>query len=310
MGYIVNKMTSLSARGKPSHVAYADESQYNVGRYRGVALVTMPADQAVTVQQELQRLLRESDLTEFKWKQLNGAKQRFAAVKMLRCAVRAAVAGTARVDALTWDTWDSRHDLRGRDDIANLHRMYYHLFRNVLRERWPDDSTWALYPDRNTAMEWVRVAEFLGRASSRVEVSRDLFTTDGLGLVLRRDFRVLELVPRDSHEEPLVQLADLFVGMAVYSRTHYSRYELWQRCSGPQRPLFEEEGPASGRISSADRERCQVLAMLDALCKRRRLGVSLRTNRGLRTPGPKNPVNFWWYEPQSEADKAPVKRKP
>jgi len=51
-----------------------------------------------------------------------------------------------------------------------------------------------------------------------------------------------------------------------------------------------------------------VLAQLDAICKRKKLGVSLKTNHGLRTFDPANPVNFWWYESQYDEDKAPVKR--
>jgi len=36
------------------------------------------------------------------------------------------------------------------------------------------------------------------------------------------------------------------------------------------------------------------------------MGVSLRKYKGLRTMKPSNPINFWWYEPQSDLDKAPT----
>lgn len=53
-----------------------------------------------------------------------------------------------------WDITDSRHDIQGRDDIANLGRMYHHLFVDILRNRWPDDARWMVHPDENSALDW------------------------------------------------------------------------------------------------------------------------------------------------------------
>jgi len=51
------------------------------------------------------------------------------------------------------------------------------------------------------------------------------------------------------------------------------------------------------------------LAEFNAACKSKKLGVSLKTHRGLRTLNPESPINFWWYEPQHDADRAPTKRE-
>lgn len=135
-----------------SHVAYADETHYNIGRYRGVALITLSQKHVVDAKAELHHLLAESEVAEFKWKRLDNAKRRFAAIKMVQWTIRKCLEGVLRVDVLTWDAEDKRHKVWRRDDIANLQRMYYHLFKNVLCERWPDGSTWRLCPDENTAM--------------------------------------------------------------------------------------------------------------------------------------------------------------
>lgn len=299
-------MTRQDSGGEPTHVAYADESKHNVGRYRGVALISLRLEDAGRLSAELEGLFQESGITEFRWKKVGNAKYRFAAIKMLGYGVEKATKGLLRVDVLTWDTEDSRHKVRGRDDIANLQRMYYHLFRHVLRERWPDGSLWRLCPDENTALDWDTMEDFLNMASSRVETRQDLFSGGKFRARLKQEFSIEQIVPRKSHEEPLVQLGDLFVGFAVYSRTSYNRYKAWQRGSTQQLPLFEE-GEGSAQLSLSDQERCQVLDRFDALCKRRKLGVSLKTHRGLWTPDPKNPVNFWWYEPQHEEDRAPVR---
>jgi hypothetical protein len=52
-----------------------------------------------------------------------------------------------------------------------------------------------------------------------------------------------------------------------------------------------------------------VLKKFDETCKERKLGVSLKTKKGLWTPDPQRPINFWLYEPQHPEDKAPQKAK-
>lgn len=270
-------------------------------------MASLRLEDAGRLSADLRRLLQESGIAEFKWKKVSNAKYRFPAIKMLGYAVEGAMKGLLRLDVLTWDTEDSRHRVIGRDDIANLQRMYYQLFKYVLRERWPDGSVWRLCPDENTALDWDTMGDFLDMASSRTEMRRDLFTNGKFSVRLKQEFSIEQIVPCKSHEEPLVQLADLFVGLAVYSRTAYGSYEWWQSRSTQQMPLFEEQREESVQLSLSDQERCQVLDGFGALCKRHKLGVSLKTHRGLWTPDPKNPVNFWRYEPQHEEDKAPVK---
>ncbi len=294
--------------GKPPLrlVAYADESHYNVGRYRGIAVVSLEEQHVGSFDAELGTLLHESEVCEFKWKKLDSAKNRFAAVKLLTWTLHRIRHGLLRIDVLIWDTEDSRHKVRGRDDITNLERMYHHIFKNLLSARWPDGSIWTLHPDEQTAIDWQDVGDRLDIVSSRGEIHRDLFTKGSIRIRLKQEFRVERVVPSRSKDEPLVQLADMFVGMAIFSRQSYCGFENWKRANDKQSRLFPE--PQSHEIlSSGDRERFKVLQEFDAACKRQRLGVSLRQYRGLRTLQPKNPINFWWYVPQHDQDRAPVK---
>lgn len=298
----------MQSNGDPTHIAYADETHYNIGRYRGIALVSLKYENAASLNSELQNILRDSGITEFKWHKLDNAQYRFAALKMLAYAIEKASSEILRIDVLTWDIEDSRHRITGRNDIANLQRMYYHLVKNVLRARWPDDSIWRLCPDEQAAMNWSEVEKFLDRASTQVEVQHDMFAQGVSRLSFKQEFSIEQVTPCKSHQEPLVQLADLCAGLAAYSRSSYNTYEQWKRTSSQQLSLFtttEQESPLG--FSNSDRERCWVLAGFDGMCKRQRLGVSLKTERGLRTFGPMNPINFWWYEPQHEEEKAPVK---
>lgn len=89
-----------------------------------------------------------------------------------------------------WDTEDARHKVLLREDIANLQRMYYHLFKNVLRLRWPSNAVWQLYPGGHTAMDWECVQDFLDRAGENGEIEKSLFTRGAFRLRLQREFAI------------------------------------------------------------------------------------------------------------------------
>jgi len=289
-----------------THVGFSDESNWNKGRFRSLGLVTAPVNYLAELEQELRQLFAESGIGEFGWKKLVGARERFAAQKMCSFAVKAACARKLRVDVLIWDTQDSRHKIKGRDDIANLQRMYYHLFRNVLRARWPGNAIWRLYPDEHTAMDWNAMQDLLENVAERFEVEHSLFTQGKFRVRLRREFGLKEIQSVSSHEHPLLQLADLFAGMAVFSKEKFDDYQAWLSANSNQSSLFEDD-LNTAEPSHSSRERFSVLQYFDKLCKKHKLGVSLKTNRGLWTAKPENWLNFWVYEPQHPEDRAPKK---
>ena len=291
-----------------THVGFSDESNWNTGRFRSLGLVTVPLDALDQLEGELRRLLEESGVHEFKWRKLDSAKERFAAQKMIVFAIDKACARKLRIDVLIWDILDSRHNVPGRDDIANLQRMYYHLFRDVLLKRWPDNAVWRLHPDEHTAMDWDTVQDCLEKVADRFEVEQSLFTQGQFRLRLRREFRLEEIRPVSSHEHPMLQLADLFAGMAVFSRNQFDAYQAWLAANSKQSRLLEYREDAADP-SRSSRERFRVLRHFDKCCKQRKLGVSLKTKGGLWTPKPENPLNFWIYEPQHSEDKAPTKEQ-
>jgi YD repeat-containing protein len=293
---------------EPTHIIFADECHYNIGRYRGIAVVSMGLADMLRLGEELRTIISSSAIREFKWEQLRNARMRFAALKMIDLAIKSARAGTLRIDALTWDIYDNRHQVIGRDDNANLQRMYYHLFKNVLMRRWPRGTVWHLLPDENTAIQWSQLSSFLDNAGSRTDMTHNLLT-GGLVVSLRQEFSVYKITPCESHEEPFVQMADLFAGLAVYSRQEYGVYERWHKDNAPRQVSFFQEPQEVNTFSNSEKERCSVMHELSVKCKGARLGVSLQTHRGLRTLDPTSPINFWWYASQSESDKAPLRHQ-
>ncbi len=285
-----------------THVGFADESNWNTGRFRSLGMVTLHLDHLQSIEGEVRRLLNESGVQEFKWRNLRGARERFAAEKLCAFAVDKASAVQLRVDVLVWDIEDSRHKILKRDDTANLGRMYYHLFRSVLRKRWPDNATWRIHPDEHTAMDWETLQNCLERRSVRIEMNLSLFADNRL----RREFGISAIQPVSSGGHPLLQIANLFAGLAVFSHEKYNEYKNWLQNNSVQESFLAEDD-ASSNPSRSSQERFTVLKQFDEACKRKRLGVSLKSSHGLRTRKPRNPINFWMYEAQHLEDKAPQK---
>lgn len=193
---------------------------------------------------------------------INGAKERFAALKLCDFAVEYAYQGILRIDVLIWDTEDARHKVLLRDEIANLQRMYYHLFKNVLRLRWLSDAVWQLYPDEHTAMDWEIVQDFLEYASENVEIERSLFTRGKFRLRLQREFTIEKISPSSLQEYPFIQLADLFAGLVVFSREKFDEYQRWLEKTSSQLKLLEDTEPEV-RLSGSTKERFSVLQKLN-----------------------------------------------
>lgn len=117
-------------------------------------------------------------------------------------------------------------------------------------------------------------------------------------------YKVESFIESESNKEILIQIADLFSGIAVFSKENYEKYEKWANQKVPS--LFDTEETS---FSNREEYRFRLLNFLDDKCKNEKLGVSLKTHRCLNTPNPNNPLNFWYYTPQSEQDKAPIKEK-
>lgn len=296
-----------------THVGFSDESNWKQGRFRSLGLVTTSVDYVDSLSNMLRCFLLESNMKEFKWKQLDGDNERRIAEEMCKFAIHQACAGRLRVDVLIWDINDTRHNISGRDDIANLQRMYYHLFRNVMRARWPENAVWRFHPDEHTGLNWETVRDYLIEKSVieksvTATVDTSLFSREPFRIMLRRDFGIEEIQQVSSEHYPLLQLADLFAGLAVFSYDKYDRYAQWLESQLQPECLFDElENPLS--LSNSERARFPVLKIFDEECKRRKLGVSLNEKKGLWTPRPQNPINFWMYEPQHPLDKAPVRKR-
>lgn len=290
-------MSATSASVRPTHVAYADESNIN-GRFQVVTAVGAEMRQANLVEGDLRRALSAAGVTsEFKWEKVRDAKYREAAIRLIDVAFDHL--GNLQIDSLVWDVADSRHAVAGRDDVANLMLMYRNLFKKVAAR----GGLWVLRPDEQTALNW-KYVNHLTTNALMYGPPRDpaLLPYHDLATVVR-DVGVHRIIQCRSDRFPLVQLADLFGGIAWWSRQHFDDYRAWTR----RDHLTLDETPLKEPRKVVD-ARARVLQHLRARCRQGGLPVSLESARGFET-FKRCPLDFWPYRPQRSEDKAPTRRR-
>jgi hypothetical protein len=304
-------MSDLLKTQAPSHAMFADECGYNCGRYRAVAVVSATSARAHTVADGIARFLQMRNIKEMKWEFVRTDHKRKAAVWIIRYIFDECLKGEFRIDVLGWDTQDSRHKVRGRDDVINLEKMYYHLCRNLMGSRWQRDAVWHLYPDENSALNWDVVKDTLYHKSLEYgglqpAVRSSERTAPGHILTFRKNYTIAGITPVDSEMYPLVQVADLFAGIMVYSKNGADAYDRWRiRYKAEMAKTVNAETPT---LTGSERARSAVLNMLvQWIQKQPELGYGLDRQKGIYTSDPRCPVNFWWYRPQHPTDKAPTK---
>jgi hypothetical protein len=284
----------------PYH-AYGDESYISAERYRAIGIFSFPAIYAADIRRDLEGLLTQANVSEFKWNKVSSAKYRFCALALIKHVFENLAARRYKVDVLVWDTQDARHAIQGRDDERNFERMFFHLLKNAMKRRGRGEA-WHVFPDEKEGIDWATIGQCLQSAGRWQEyVTHALLDPEWLD----RNYILRHLEHCISHNEPSCQLADLFTGLAVFSRRQHREYLQAVNSSTPQHRLFPETVTA---LSAGIREKSTVLSDLDRRCKAGKLGVSLRSTKGLETRDPKGPINFWLYRPQHLHDRAPMRQ--
>ena len=300
-----------SAMGSPTaipkeYAVFSDESSHTDGRYRSIAAVSLPSSPpslVVNLSKDLAAVLECSTKGELKWRNVD--RHGRSNVKRAKDAVDFTMSRLSkgiRIDVLIWDVEDSRHTVPDRDDTANYGRLYFHLICSIVRRR-ESAVCWHLRPDQLSTIDWDTIRDCLksvGTWNQRFQA------------ILGEEFRAV--APQigtfkqvDSKLTPFVQMADLFAGMAAYTRERAEAIRFMLDKLAGQGSLFPPGVTADPPASRKDIGRFQVISHLYTRCKQKRLGVSLNSEACLRTMNPAKPINFWHYEPQHHQDRAPTK---
>jgi hypothetical protein len=289
--------------GDYTHVGFADETQYNTGRYRAISLTTLSVSDLTLVENDLATTIKRSGVSsEMRWKKVDGAKYGFAADHLFDYWLTRLQEGMVRVDTLVWDTEDPRHDVIGRDDAANLQDMFRCLVRRVVQDRWGSSTRWALFPDHGSTIDWPALQQSINDRGTEWTISH--------GVIRPIRDTSIELVQEVcSRECPLVQVADLFAGVAVFSYQHFDEFMHWRNVYRPYCDItgrMMHEGDSS--LTNSQQARSHVLNQMLQRVKRDFPGISFLRDHGLETRRRSCPLNFWLYRPQHSSDVAPVRR--
>jgi hypothetical protein len=286
-----------------THAAFSDESSHNQERYRSIAIISVKKEIVPELSLILNQSLVESGLSdkELKWQKIRTAQYKFAGLRFLSNLFPFILKEDLRIDSIIWDTYDYRHKLNSRDDVKNFGIMYYHLIINCLKKRWPSRSLWGFFPDETTQINWEEFLEImdnsstiiLGRQKNLPRISNS-----------RYSFRIIDFEEKKSIDTPLVQVADLFAGMAAFSCNRFSDIQAAIQKKMGQSSLFNY----NLNISNSVRERADIIYEIIRFCRKHKMHVSFESSNGFRSYNPNMPINFWRYEPQHEFDKAPTRK--
>lgn len=280
------------------YCVYSDESYITAERFRSITAFSFPVKYHDRIQNIINEILDSSNVEELKWQKIRNAKNKFCAEKLINFIFQNIFLYNIRIDAIIWDTQDSRHTILGRDDDANFERMFFHLIKNLMLKRGKN-SIWNIYPDEKLNINWATIYDCLQNMGKKQDYFVDMFGKEFSDQYYKiENFR--EII---SAEEPCSQVADFFAGLAVFSKNQYSDFTIWTSQNSPQLDFFEEN--TSVNFSNSQKCRFKILQMFIEYCQRFKMGVSLNSGKCLNTPNPKNPINFWNYTPQHEDDKAP-----
>lgn len=273
-------------QSQPTHViGYSDASGWDDSVCASIGLITGVPQAFDAVRQSMKAIGVDS---EFKWETVRTHSKAQVASRALKCMVSLAQEEYLRVDTIIWNQASHRMGYQGHDDMKVLMDMYSQLVSTVLFYRWPSTLSLTHYADQHNGPNWSTIDDATRRRWQR--------KSDKTGPRHSVDIRPIEQV--DSKLNRMVQISDLFAGLARFSYTDYDHAKV-PLGSHPLPGFMDDHiGPSKATV-----QRCGVLSGFIRECNKRKLGVSLNpTKRGLVTQPTNRPVSFWFYEPQHPED--------
>ncbi|MEO1785201.1 DUF3800 domain-containing protein [Thermodesulfobium sp. 4217-1] len=273
---------------------YTDESASKSQRFRSICAISGLSNNLEKLKEELKSKINLYGLSELKFAEVRTHQPRVNCAKdFISVAVDYASRREIRIGVIIWDLHDSRHSIQGRDDRENLERMYFHLLRNIV-ERWKRFNC-RFYPDEHSKYNYKKIVDYLSKTKYPREEPYilELFRKE------RRQFNFIDVKEQKSEEQVLIQLADLFAGIACFSRENANNFKSYKKKK-------EDETEDIGKTF---KNRFELIELIKKECEECKIKISLNTCDFLKTFKPSQPINFWHYEPQGEYDKAPTRKK-
>jgi hypothetical protein len=286
------------------HLIFSDESGYDGdNRYGCLAKISGTFEATKELNSIVKAHLGEISKDELKFAKIKSQNHIALAKSYLDASIKMIASGAIKLHVLLWDKHDSRHDIKGRDDMENLKRMYYHNLKQ-LQKHWNLDTNWEFYPDEFSAINWKEeIVPFIENTNLRKVPHGQSKLFDHLDSSLYSTFSKVR--EADSKELPIIQVADLYAGLIRTSRQESKYFQHWLSTHSvkEQLSLFQSEQ----KISNSLIPKFQVMKYFKEEASRYSLGVNFSENKYFQTFGKQTNISIWHYKPQGDYDKAPVK---
>lgn len=285
------------------HYLFSDESGY-VGESRHGSIAVIAGSKTTT--KKMNDIIKESlgGKSEIKFSGISSRKDQEIAKHIINKSLEQVRDNKLKINVIIWDKHDSRHSVANRCDIRNLIIMYYRVLRHSLKN-WSEGIDWAFYPDQQTSVDWSDLINILSKKPiSDTDISSQILF-DFFNKSIYPNIRITREL--DSKEFPIVQLADLFAGIARTSCEHSISYRKWRMLEEQKDfPLLFPEQESN--IPKSKLIKFEILHYFHEQAKFHNLGINYSKNKYFKTYDPKSDLNFWHYTPQGSYDKAPTKQ--
>jgi len=283
---------------------FSDESCCDgTNRYSSIAVVSGSKADTFELNGSLLKIV--DGKKDFKFKSIKSIHHKYIAKEMIDLSFKFIKDNRLRVSVIIWDKGDSRHNIHNRCDTQNMLIMYYRILNSNMKN-WSQKSDWAFYPDEHSAIDWKNIINFLQKKPIYEDKKNGVNLFDFYSKSVYPNFKKYHEL--NSADYPVIQLADLYAGIATNSRRDSEFYSRWliDFESKKSKLLFPTEIDISD-ISRSKLVKFEVLKHFYDQCKRYKMGVNYSESSYFKTKNPKNSLNFWHYTPQSKYDKAPTK---
>lgn len=274
--------------------AFSDESGINAeDRYTSIAVVSGEAEILGFLRDELAKEVNDKGIDEVKFSRVTRYKSPVsqAAKIFINCVInKYAILNQVRIDTITID-----NDSPDCGDKNTLERMYYCLIAHMVR-LW-NNTHWNFYPDVNSKINWGEIISYLSTTRLHKRKNKNPLLIE-LMLEENPRFKFGEVKQLPSIQEPLIQLADFFAGLARFSHEEdvdCTNWVIGQKNRRQQKMKLCQENKVNN-VNRTRECRYKLIGELYYLCRKHRLGVSIRTKKHLNTWRPNYPINFWDYK--------------
>lgn len=276
-----------------THIAYSDESNHTASKFGSICLITGDKESISFLEKDLEEALESSSVKEFKFNQINSGKMIHCGLKIIDKIFPYILNEKIRVDVLIWSPQERDQHLPENPKKV-FGKMYYHLLNHVLGSRWEGNLVWAIYPDKQSLIDWGEMKQILENTDNRISISKKEDGGSILEIICKHNICEIEEV--DSMNSPICQVADLFAGIGSSGHLRKEALVLYDDCQihlGGE--LIDNTNKDIGKI--------RVMSHLRKKCRDNGFKIDFSPNKGIKTLDPSNWINFWLFKHTLERHK-------